>query len=98
MLISKSKLEKICLNFFNTFSSLLWSTIVRLILNFSYFDLKDLIEGHYQITPYSFKPKVALKLIPKNYHDLGQGILDLIYEIYQDLIKDGKTIKYNKLS
>jgi|TARA_B110001450_G_scaffold250448_1_gene269124 UDP-glucose 4-epimerase len=60
--------------------------------------LKDLIEGHYQITPYSFKPKVALKLIPKNYHDLGQGILDLIYEIYQDLIKDGKTIKYNKLS
>ena len=60
--------------------------------------LKDLIEGHYQITPYSFKPKVALKLIPKNYHDLGQGILDLIYEIYQDLVKNGKIIKYNKLS
>ena len=60
--------------------------------------LKDLVEGHYQITPYSFKPKVALKLIPKNYHDLGQGILDLIYEIYQDLLKNGKTINYNKLS
>ena len=47
--------------------------------------------GHYQITPYSFKPKVALKIIPRNYHDLGQGILECIYDIYGDLIKEGKT-------
>ncbi|MAU63831.1 MAG: NAD-dependent epimerase [Flavobacteriaceae bacterium] len=59
--------------------------------------LSDLVEGHYQITPYSFKPKVALKLIPKNYHDLGQGILDLIYDVYAELIKKGEKIKYNKL-
>jgi UDP-glucose 4-epimerase len=52
-------------------------------------------EGHYQITPYSFKPKVALKLIPKNYHDLGQGILDCIYDIYQEMIEEGRPIKYN---
>jgi UDP-glucose 4-epimerase len=52
-------------------------------------------EGHYQITPYSFKPKVALKLIPKNYHDLGQGILDCIYDIYQEMIHEGRPIKYN---
>lgn len=52
-------------------------------------------EGHYKITPYSFKPKVALKITPKDYHDLGQGILDSIYEIYQELIDGGlkpKTI------
>ncbi len=46
-------------------------------------------EGHYKITPYSFKPKVALKITPKDYHDLGQGILDSIYEIYQELIDAG---------
>jgi UDP-glucose 4-epimerase len=46
-------------------------------------------DGHYKITPYSFKPKVALKITPKDYHDLGQGILDSIYEIYQELIDAG---------
>lgn len=53
--------------------------------------------GHYQITPYSFKPKVALKLIPKNYHDLGQGILDCIYENYQLLKAEGQRMEYNKI-
>lgn len=47
-------------------------------------------EGHYKITPYSFKPKVALKIAPKDFHDLGQGVLDSIYDIYQELINDGK--------
>ena len=46
-------------------------------------------EGHYKITPYSFKPKVALKISPKNFHDLGQGILDSIYDIYQELLEKG---------
>jgi len=46
-------------------------------------------EGHYKITPYSFKPKVALKITPKDYHDLGQGILDSIYDIYQELVDKG---------
>jgi UDP-glucose 4-epimerase len=45
--------------------------------------------GHYQITPYSFKPKVALKVTPKNYHDLGQGILECVYDIYDELKKRG---------
>lgn len=45
--------------------------------------------GHYQITPYSFKPKIAVKLVPRNYHDLGQGILDCIYDIYSELVKEG---------
>lgn len=59
--------------------------------------LEENFSGHYQITPYSFKPKVALKLVPKNYHDLGQGILDCIYESYQELIENGKNLKYNPI-
>ncbi len=39
------------------------------------------VRHHYTITPYSFKPKVAKKLISPHYHDLGQGILDMIYDI-----------------
>ena len=46
-------------------------------------------EGHYKITPYSFKPKVAMKIRPKDYHDLGQGILYTIYDTYQELIDKG---------
>ena len=56
--------------------------------------LDENFSGHYQITPYSFKPKVALKLVPKTYHDLGQGILDCIYESYQELLEDGKILNY----
>lgn len=59
--------------------------------------LNESFSGHYQITPYSFKPKVALKLVPKNYHDLGQGILDCIYENYQELIEKGVDLKYKPL-
>ena len=44
-------------------------------------------EGHYKLTPYSFRPKVAEKYLLKTYHDLGQGLLDLIYEIHHELNK-----------
>lgn len=59
--------------------------------------LDENFSGHYQITPYSFKPKVALKLVPKNYHDLGQGILDCIYENYQELLNKGEALNYKPL-
>jgi len=49
-------------------------------------------EGHYQLTPYSFRPKVALKIASKNHHDLGQGILDCIYDEYENL-KNNKNLK-----
>lgn len=39
--------------------------------------------GHYAITPYSFRPKVAKRLMSNNYYDLGQGILDIIYEVHE---------------
>ena len=38
---------------------------------------------HYEVTPYSFQPKIARKLIGRDYLDLGQGLLALLGEIYK---------------
>ena len=43
------------------------------------------IEGHYEITPYSFNPKLGKKLVKTCHIDLGQGILDTMAEIYESL-------------
>jgi len=40
---------------------------------------------HYEITPYSFRPEIAKKISPDNYYDLGQGIMDLIYELKKEI-------------
>jgi len=52
---------------------------------------------HYEITPYSFAPKVGKKLTGKTYLDLGQGILEIIYETYKNLnplpTYDGLVVK-----
>lgn len=40
---------------------------------------------HYEITPYSFAPKIGKRLTSKTYLDLGQGILDCINDIYKTL-------------
>jgi len=40
-------------------------------------------EGHYQLTPYTFNPRVGHKLVPSDYVDFGQGLLDCINEQYQ---------------
>lgn len=45
-------------------------------------------QAHYEITPYSFRPKVARKLVSNYYHDLGQGILDVVYEVYSKISND----------
>ncbi len=42
---------------------------------------------HYKMTPYNFKPNVARKYNVDYTHDLGQGILECIYEIYHQLNK-----------
>lgn len=39
-------------------------------------------ELHYEITPYSFTPRKAKRLITPLYLDMGQGILECINEIY----------------
>lgn len=53
--------------------------------------------SHYEITPYTFAPKIAKRLISRSYHDLGQGILEGIEKIYKDLYPlptyDGLIVK-----
>ena len=44
--------------------------------------------GHYKITPYSYHPIVAKKLIANPYIDLGQGLLECIKEINKDINKN----------
>lgn len=44
---------------------------------------------HYEITPYSFSPKLAKRIISTDYIDLGQGIVDILNNIYNK----GKAVK-----
>ena len=39
-------------------------------------------EGHYELTPYAFAPRIGHKLVPSDYVDFGQGLLDCIHEQY----------------
>ena len=45
--------------------------------------------GHYSITPYSFKPKVASRYTPNRHHDLGQGLLQMMHEIHEEVFGKG---------
>lgn len=38
---------------------------------------------HYEITPYTFNPKIARRVISDSYLDLGQGLLQCLEEIYK---------------
>lgn len=40
--------------------------------------------GHYKITPYSFHPSVAKKLVANPYIDLGQGLLECVQTIHKE--------------
>ena len=40
---------------------------------------------HYSLTPYSFTPKIGLKLVSNLYMDMGQGFLECLQDIRQDL-------------
>lgn len=40
--------------------------------------------GHYQVTPYAFHPKVGRKLTFNHYVDMGQGILQMLEQLYQE--------------
>lgn len=43
------------------------------------------VNYHYEITPYVFTPKLAKRIAPKTYLDLGQGIFKSIQNAYQEL-------------
>jgi len=40
---------------------------------------------HYEITPYTFTPKLARKIVSRTYLDLGQGILNCIQDVYKEI-------------
>ena len=52
------------------------------------FQPSEKIEHHYNITPYAFKPRIAKKYLLKDYYDLGQGLLDLVYKNFKKLKKE----------
>lgn len=37
---------------------------------------------HYEITPYNFAPKLAKRIISRTYLDLGQGLLDMVHQMF----------------
>lgn len=47
-------------------------------------DPKSGLSGHYSITPYSFRPKVAKKLVSNPYMEMGQGLLDCLHDISEE--------------
>jgi UDP-glucose 4-epimerase len=43
------------------------------------------LDAHYQLTPYTFRPKIARKLVSHYYVDMGQGLVDCLAEIAETL-------------
>jgi len=52
-------------------------------------------DAHYEITPYSFNPRVAKRIQSGSYLDLGQGLLDMLERIHQQVITENKETKEN---
>jgi len=48
------------------------------------FAKNDRSDEHYRMTPYRYTPKQAKKLVPSEFVDLGQGILEVVEGIYQE--------------
>ena len=42
-------------------------------------------DAHYSLTPFSFRPQTAKQIQLDSYYDLGQGLHDTLYEIYEIL-------------
>lgn len=45
--------------------------------------VRDDHHGHYTSTPYRYTPKQAKKLVPDEFIDLGEGILELVEELHK---------------
>ena len=43
---------------------------------------------HYEITPYNYKPQMAKIVTPDTYYDLGQGLIDQIYDLGKNMDKE----------
>lgn len=47
---------------------------------------------HYTLTPYRFTPREARKIVPNAFVDIGQGVLDLVEEVYQTCKDKGPEV------
>ena len=50
-------------------------------------------QGHYEVTPYSFRPVTGLKLAANPYIDMGQGLLDCLHVIHKDIQNQDSNTK-----
>ncbi len=48
-------------------------------------------KGHYNLTPYSFRPTPGKKLVCNPFIDFGQGLLETIAEIHDRMAKENQT-------
>lgn len=44
--------------------------------------------SHYEITPYTFKPNLAVRILDSHYVDLGQGLLDILHDLQKQEHKE----------
>ncbi len=42
-------------------------------------------DDHYVMTPYRYSPRKAKKLVPEEFVDVGQGILEIVEEVHKEL-------------
>ncbi len=62
--------------------------MIKEILNNSAIQIEftpDEYDAHYEMTPYTFNPKYGKKLYPKLQRDFGQGVLQVIDDIYKGI-------------
>lgn len=45
----------------------------------------DSIGDHYELTPYKYQPRTAIKLTTNEFIDLGQGILEVVHDVCEDI-------------
>jgi UDP-glucose 4-epimerase len=51
----------------------------------TYFSKNKVNEDHYETTPYRYNPQHSMKLVPDEFVDIGQGILDIVAEIHDQM-------------
>jgi UDP-glucose 4-epimerase len=50
----------------------------------NYLSESGISNSHYQVTPYAFHPRVGRKLTTNYYVDMGQGILQMLEQLYEE--------------
>lgn len=51
--------------------------------------------GHFILTPYHFRPRIAKKLVSNPYLDLGQGLLDILERLHEEEVQRVQHVVVN---